>query len=269
MARTKKLRKRKRIWVLIVLLVALFVFAYMILYNGGVVVKKTDSTGVISKLKVIQLKGGQFELTQKDIDEISNLYFSSAKNKGDIMVQGVNFKMLDDEILIEAPVSYKNLNLLLSSRGKLNLSNGKIAYVADNFKIGKLKLPKGLVISQISKFNNENFYAEDNSIKINPNVFPFKINSLSIIDSKIIGIAEKLDMKMLFKNLYNSSVEEIDEQLVILNQKLKSASVFMNSEQKEKIKEMQNIIEDARGKSTEEKKQVISDTLNQIENAIN
>ena len=55
-----------------------------------------------------------------------------------------------DELLIEAPIRYNNLNLLLSSKGKLSFSNGEIAYVADNFKIGKLALPKSL-----SNFSNK------------------------------------------------------------------------------------------------------------------
>ena len=67
----------------------------MILYNGGVVVKKTDSTEVINKLKYIKVKGGEFELTQKDIDELSNLYFAKPINKGDVTLQGVNIEMLN------------------------------------------------------------------------------------------------------------------------------------------------------------------------------
>ena len=99
-------------------------------------------------------------------------------------LQGVNIEVINDELLIQSPISYKKLNLLFSSRGKLNFSNGEIAYAAENFSIGKLTLPKNLVISQISKLNNENFYVEDNLIKINPSVFPFKITNFKIVDNK-------------------------------------------------------------------------------------
>ena len=37
---------------------------------------------------------------------------------------------------------------------------------ADNFKIGKLTLPKSLVISQLKKQDNNIFYVEGNLIKI-------------------------------------------------------------------------------------------------------
>ena len=50
MARNNKLKKIKGILVLIITLGLLAFFAYSILYNGGVVVKKTDSTEVINKL---------------------------------------------------------------------------------------------------------------------------------------------------------------------------------------------------------------------------
>jgi len=56
----------------------------------------------------------------------------------------VNTKMENGEILIEAPFTYNTIDLLFSSRGKLELSNGEITYNADYFKIGKLPLPKKL-----------------------------------------------------------------------------------------------------------------------------
>jgi len=43
----------------------------------------------------------------------------------------------------------------------------------------------------------------------------------------------------------------------------------MNEEEKEKIKEIQNTIENVKGKSIEEKKKVIKDTINKIDDAIN
>ncbi len=206
--KNKGLNKYKFIWSMIILLGTLAVFASIILYNDGITLKKTNSIEVINKLKNIQAKGGAFQLTQKDIDEICNLYFKSPKSKEDMTIKGVNIKMLADEVLIKVPISYKKLDLVFSSRGKVNFSNGTISYVADNFKIGNLPLPKSLLVSQISKLNNKNFYAEDNLIKINPKVFPFKINIFKITDNKILGTATTLNMKVLFDNIDKKSVEE-------------------------------------------------------------
>ena len=118
MARNNKMKKNKGIVVLLIAIAALAAFAYLILYNGNVVVKKMQSTEVINKLKYIKVTGGEFELVQKDLDEISNIYFQKPINKGGITLQGVNIKMLNDELLIEAPISYKNLNLLLLLKEK-------------------------------------------------------------------------------------------------------------------------------------------------------
>jgi uncharacterized protein YpmS len=252
--KTKGLKINKLMWAPIILLGALMIFAYFILYNDGVALKKTTSTGIILKIKDIQEKGGEFEITQKDIDEVISLYFSKPKNQGGVTVQGVNIEMLNDKLLIKASVSYKKLNLLFSSRGKINFSNGQIAYAVENFKIGKFPLPKGLVISQISKFNNENFYAEDNLIKVNPGVFPFRISSIKTADNKIQGVATKLDTKMLFQNVDNNNVEELNKQLAIMEQKVQSTTVPVSKEEKDKIKEIKNTIERVKGKSTEQKK---------------
>ena len=120
MARNKELKKNKLIWAIFILLGALAVFTYILLYNGGVALKKTNSTKVIQKFKDIQLKGGRFELTQKDINELSSIYFAKSKNIGDITLMGVNIELLNGKILIKAPIIYKKLNLLFSSTGKFN-----------------------------------------------------------------------------------------------------------------------------------------------------
>jgi molecular chaperone DnaK (HSP70) len=266
--RTKKFWENKLVWILILLLAAVGVFTYVTLYNGGVVLRKTNSTEVISKLKGIQEKGGEFQLTQKDIDEISSLYFKKPKTKGKVTLHGVNVEMLEDELLIVAPMSYKKLNLLFTSRGKLGFSNGEVTYSAENFKIGKLTLPKNLVISQISKLRSENFYVEDNLIKINPSVFPFKINNFKLIDRKILGQAEKLNIKMLFQDIDKKSVEEIDKELSTVDKKIQSATVLMNEAEKQKIREIQSTIKEVKGKSIEEKKKVISDTINKLDKVI-
>ncbi|MBZ9689187.1 hypothetical protein G9F72_023085 [Clostridium estertheticum] len=268
MARTKGFKKIRGILTLIITLGALAVFAYMILYNGDVVVKKTDSTEVINKLIYIKAKGGEFGLIQKEIDELSNIYFEKPISKGNITLQGVNIKLLKDELLIEAPISFNKINLLLSSTGKLSFSNGKIAYVADNFKIGKLPLPKSLVISQLKKQNNKAFYVEDNIIKIKESVLPFKLTSLKIVDSKILGTAEKSDIKTLIEDFSNSNVADIDKQLATLEQKIQDALVLMNETQKQEMKQIQNTIDGVKGKSIEEKKKVISDINSKLNKAI-
>ena len=158
MIRTKGTKRNKLIGVLIILVGILAVFAYMILYNGGISIRKTTTTEVIGKLAKVQITGGEFELTQKNMDELSNLYFAKPITKGNITLNGVNVEILNDELLINAPIKYRNLNLLFSSKGKVSVLNGKVTYDVDNFKIGKLRLPKRIVLSQIIKLNNKSFY---------------------------------------------------------------------------------------------------------------
>jgi uncharacterized protein YpmS len=175
------------------MIVALAAYVGGALYNGDVAVKKADSIEVLGKLKDIQENGGKFELTQNDLNDISSLYFAKPKTKGDMTLKGVNIEMVDDKLLMVAPISYKNLNLVFSSKGKLNFSNGDIVFDAENFKIGKVKIPKGLVVSQISKLDNKNISVQDNSIRIDTSVLPFKIEEFKITDNKILGAAEKID----------------------------------------------------------------------------
>ncbi|MCB2295595.1 hypothetical protein LGK95_19125 [Clostridium algoriphilum] len=259
----KKLKKTILIGVPIILLGTLAVFAYLILCNSGFVLKKSSSTEVMDKLKDIEGKGGKFELTQKDMYELSDLF--KPKTKGNLMINGLNIEIVNGEVLIKAPISYnrfKKVNLLFSSKGKLDFSDGKITYVPYNFKIGKLTLPKKLVMSQILKYKNKIFYVENNSIKTNPNVIPVRLTSIKIRDNKILVIAAKPDTIMSKEDLNNASVNEIDKQLDIIKQKIQSATGFMNNEEKAKADEILASINGVKGKSITEKKKVISNINN-------
>jgi uncharacterized protein YpmS len=219
-------KKQKNKWIFtLIILIGMAAFISAGLYNGGVAVKKTYSIEVLGKLKDMQEKGGKFELNQKDIDELSSMYFAKPKEKGNITLKGVNIEILDGELLIMAPISYKNIDLLFSSKGKLNLSSGDIVFDAESFKIGKIKIPKEFVVSQVSKLENNNIFADGNSIRINTSVVPFKIEEFKIVDNKILGTAEELDAKMSIKDTNNSdeSTEEkpqkqTESKKVILNE---------------------------------------------------
>ena len=262
--------KSKLIWTIIILSGLISAFAWTILYNGDVVFKKTESIDVIKKIKNIKAKGGVFELTQKDINDLSSLYFQNPKNKGNITLRGVNIEMLNDEILndeilIKAPISYKNLDLLLTSRGRLNFSNGKITYVVGNFKIGNLPLPKKLVIDLISKISNETLYAQEDSIKISPGIFPFKINNFKIIHNKILGTAQKLDIKVLFDSIDKKTAIDTGKELVIVQQETQSGTKDVNKAEKKNLETIRAEVEKSR-QVTQEKEDNTLDTQVQAAN---
>jgi uncharacterized protein YpmS len=189
MSTTKKSKKNKLKPVSIILLVAFAILVYMSLYNGQQVTQKAASSNVVQKLtKDILGNGGQFEITQEDMNGLISLYFKSPTSNGDITIKEVNTKMNDGKILIEAPFTYKKINLLFSTTGKIGVLNGEITYAADNFKIGKLTLPKKTIMSQISKHSKKDvFYVEDDIVKINTDKLPLKINTLEIKGDKLIG----------------------------------------------------------------------------------
>lgn len=186
----------------IILLVLLAIFVYMTLYKDEVVVDKTATSNVMQKLsKEILGNGGQFEITQEDMNAIIKLSFKEPIHKDDIIIKEVNTKILDNKILIEVPFSYKEHNLLFSSIGKVNAQDGEITYNVDNFKIGKLPLPKKYVIDQISKQSNDKFYVKNNLIKIKAGVFPLAITSLEIEGDKLVGKVEFKGINTLIDNM--------------------------------------------------------------------
>jgi len=73
LARSKELKKNKLIWALFILLGALAVFTYIILYNGRVALKKTNSTEVIQIQNTIDgVKGKSIVEKKKVISDVIN-----------------------------------------------------------------------------------------------------------------------------------------------------------------------------------------------------
>ncbi|MCB2295596.1 hypothetical protein LGK95_19130 [Clostridium algoriphilum] len=263
MARTKK---NKLILVPIILLVALAAFVYMILYNGEAIVDKTASSNVVKKISSQVLRNvGQFEITQADINGAINQYLEVPMSKGDITLKEVNTEVSNNKILIEAPFSFKTLDLLFSSTGKLGLSDGEITYNPDNFKLGKVSLPKKMVLAQISKQSNSNFYVEDNLIKIKTDALPIAINSLIIEEDKLVGTVGLKGAST--NNLDSLSDGEVDSQLDAAKQKIQAATSYMNATQKEQANTILNKLEDVKSQSLEQKKQVLNYANNIIANA--
>lgn len=277
MSTIKKSKKNKLKLIPVILLVAVAILAYMSLYNGEQVTQKTASSNVVQKLtKHILGSGGDFEISQEDMNGLIGEYFKNPVSKGDITIKEINTKMLDGKILVEAPFSYKKINLLFSTTGKISVLDGKITYSADNFKIGKLILPKKTIMTQISKRSKKDvFYVEGDIIKINTDKFPLKVNSLEIKDDKLLGTLGFKGIKRSFEdatgkpNIDTTSEGDIDNQLAAAELKVKKATAYMNRTQKKQAKEILNTIEEVKNKSVEEKKQVLNNTNNIINRVSN
>ena len=270
-AELQKNKKRKKDILLISLIIlsgALVAFAYMIMSNNDVDFIKMNSTESLDRVKSIQTKAGIFELTQNDIEDVSNLYLKNYKNKGDMTFKGINVEFLNDEILIKTPVSYKGFYLLFTSRGKLNFTNGKITYVADTFKIGNLPLPKSLLISKISKSTNKIVYAEDNLIRIYPSVFPFKINTFKVAGNKILctvenhkrlAVSQKRDHNII-EETKDKSIEE--KRKIIINNYSKINKATDKTSDNGKMKELEKIrLEVEKSKQLTEEKEKNTDDI--------
>ena len=85
--KNKKLIKYKFLLPMIILLGLIAIFAFVIMQNNELTLRKTSSIEVINKFKNMQSKGGEFELNQKDIDEVSSFYFKDSKSKANIILK--------------------------------------------------------------------------------------------------------------------------------------------------------------------------------------
>ena len=113
-------------------------------------------------------------------------------------------------------------------------------------------------MSQIAKQGNDVFYVEDNLIKIKTDILPIKIKSFVIRNDKIIGTVGFKEIKTPSEELDTRSDDDTDNQLAAAKQKIQSATEYMNETQKEQANKILSRIEEVKGKSIEQKKEVLN-----------
>lgn len=158
----------------------------------------TPVSEVISKVRAAEAKGGTLELTENDINGITQSKIKNGINKGGVYVKSLYTDISENKITIYAPVEYKGLSLLLSSDGKLAYENDKVVYTPTGFKVGKLPISKGMVMSRLQQFSKDGIDINNDRIEIDKSFFPFDIQSFSVKGDKIVAQIKKHSFSNIF-----------------------------------------------------------------------
>jgi hypothetical protein len=141
------------------------------------------SLSTVSTIKDVVLKGGTLYLGEKDINSLLELYADNLPKQGNIKIENINCSIIDNKITFYLHLRYSSLRLQLNTQGSLNYEQSTISYTPDYFKLGKLPLPKKLILNKLGSHVSVN--AAKERIEINKDSIPIKIEGLMLRDNKL------------------------------------------------------------------------------------
>ncbi len=82
------------------------------------------------------------------------------------------------------PVRYNGIDLLMSSYGDVSARDDKIIYKVDSIKMGKVSVPKSILLDEIKRSNMSNIQSNGDEIIIDKGITKVKIKDIKIEDGK-------------------------------------------------------------------------------------
>lgn len=155
----------------ILLLGLVYYIANSMLWTGTSATDTKPALGSSFSIKDL-VTNRTLSLNSEDVNSLVKLYAPKLEN--------TSCSIKDSKITFYVPVNYHGLNLLLSTRGKLEYVDSVICYSPDCFKVGKLTVPKSLAFSYIKKYAAVN--SEKKRIEIESSKLPIQIESLELKD---------------------------------------------------------------------------------------
>lgn len=257
----KKIRKLPVFLAIVVIIIV--AFGVMVKWNSGYSENVSGNLNAFNSLKNAVLYGGNVELTSDDINSLFANYLKEPVKRGPITIKNIYTDFENNEAEVKIPVSYKNINFLVSSQGKVSLKDNYITYTPDYFKVGLITVPKSLVLNKLKSANSDKLKVENGSLCISTSQLPVKINSFAIKSGKLVVGVDKLKI-----NLNNSQLSDIREKLV-------KAAQNLNTNEKSEVENVikyidnnpnsQSIVQDVKNKLSN----VSSDEVKKVVNQIN
>lgn len=188
------MKNKKRNIIISTIILVVCVFSYMLFSKNGYK-EYTNGQSFASLVDVLleTAKGKDtVEINEENINSIGSTYFKEGIKKGNITITGFNTNLLKDKVKFLIPVKYKFLSVMLSSEGKLELDKDYLVYTPQNFKIGKISVPKAKILNYIKSSLNKNIKIESNKILLDTKIFSNKIEIENIKEGKVdIKVNEK------------------------------------------------------------------------------
>lgn len=179
-------KPKKFLTIILPILIIIGALYYLITWNSSdVPIFPQASPKLALKIINIPKDNGTLTLSNEELNQLIDLYPIGENTFGDLKVKTVYIKILKGKFNIYFPSKYKGIDILLSTSGDTYLENGKIVYAIDSFKVGKLNLPKSIILNIIKNKSLSGLSSKNSRIYINTTGLPLKMKQLKLNDGSV------------------------------------------------------------------------------------
>lgn len=209
-----KIGSRKRtaviLSVIIGVIITAMIFSNLLFYNSSYTVPKTRLSRAFISDVIKSQSTGTLEITNEELSAVTGLYLGEEKTYGHLTIKSLQGKVINDKLNFYIPSTYMGVNFLFSSEGTLVYKDNKAQYTPESFHIGKMPLPKNLVLNKLKSLLNKDIYVKDSSIYLDLSGIPIKIKNLYLKNNGLVIEVEKLSER------YNDKLRFLEEILKYL-----------------------------------------------------
>lgn len=231
----------RKFFLTLIIIALLVIGSISLVFNKqGYTLNNSSAENVINKITTAEKEEKIITLTKEEINSLFSTVYKKPKQKGNITVRTPQVDLEGDKVVAKVPITYKSVEVVLWTKGSVSQDEENIIYSPDSFKVGKLPVPKLMVINKLkSQLKDENITIENSNILINKKAVPFSITDINIKDDIMNMKISKISPSLLFDGGKNVKIE-LDELKAELNS-LKEKG--LTEDQKQKIQEIINKID--------------------------
>ncbi|MDW8802588.1 hypothetical protein P8V03_15680 [Clostridium sp. A1-XYC3] len=193
---------------IIVLAALLITFFKLLFWNSSYTMEKTKvSASFVDKVTKSQKQGETLKLDKEELNQAISMYIKEEKSSGNIRIKGIQGDIVNGNLKLYVPTSYKGINLLITSEGKLSYEENKVVYTPLYFKAGKITLPKDFVMAKLKDKSKDKISIENGTIAVKEEILPIKINSIEVKNDEIFVGMKKVS------NIIEEKIKDIQNNI--------------------------------------------------------
>lgn len=204
-------------------------------FNKSGYTLEEPSFKALDRILAAEKTGGTAAFTEKEVNSLLAAIYKSPEKIGNNIIKTPQFKFNDDKLIVGIPGVYQGISAIAWSTGNIEYDESNIIYNPINFKVGKLPIPKAVVLNQINKNKIQGLEIRNEKIYINKDMLPMDISSVVLGNNILTLKIDKFDPSKLFNN------NQIKNQLEALKNKLNDLrKKSLSSDEKKQIEELLN-----------------------------
>ncbi|MBE6067133.1 MAG: hypothetical protein E7211_05440 [Clostridium lundense] len=251
----------KTLFLTLIIIMLLIAGAMILAFNKqGYTLRNSPTENILNKITAAEKDGKTISLTSEEINSLLSVVYKNPKQKGNIIVKTPQIELEGDKMIAKVPVTYNSIQVVLWTKGSIEQNGDHIIYLPDSFKIGKLPIPKSMVLNKLEAYAaNERFTIENSKILMPQKLVPFSISDINVKGNIMIIKISKVTINSLFDGEKGVKIEldKLKEQLNSLRQK------GLTAEQDRKIQEIMSKIDKI---SNSNSREMLQNIVKEIDN---